>query len=738
MTIQTQTNSSIKKALKFILLIYISFIAIPASANGTKCITDLCSRIVPGLEKSIAFKITKSEPNKDWYRIYSDGNKICIEGNTTNSLAVGLNHYLNKYCHVHISWNLSDTVTVPTVLPRVNQPVQVTAKCKERFCLNYCTFGYSMPYWGWNEWERLIDWMALNGVTTPLAITGQESIWYEVWKGFGLTDSQINSYFTGPAHLPWNRMSNVDGWDGPLPSSWLQKQESLQENILEREREFSMKPILPAFAGHVPQGLKELFPKAKVSQMESWGGFDDKYRSYFLDPEDSLYSIIQKRFIEAQIKRFGTSHIYGIDPFNEVAPPQWGEEYLSNVSKKIYKSLSDVDPQAKWLQMTWTFYNSPELWTTPRIKSFLEAVPNNNLHLLDYYCDHTEIWRQTNKYFNKPFYWCYLGNFGGNSMIVGNLKDVDHKIDVTIDSCANLEGLGVTLEGIDVNPVMYEYVFSKAWDTNEQLPQWIDNWSACRGGNVDDNVTKAWKLLSDSIYIDKVDGSMSTLMNARPTLKGVDGWCNNTKVAYDTKVLLKVWKMLVEAKNVDNKEYRFDVVNVGRQVLGNIFTKARDKFTQNYEANNLNGAKYWAKMMDKLLCDRNRLLLCEPNLSLGKWISEARNYGTNKTESDYYETNAKRLVSTWGQKATQLNDYANRDWSGLTLTFYRERWKRFTDNVINCLIENKKFDKETFIKNITDFEEDWVNGHESYVISSHDNPVTISKELLIQDYISIL
>lgn len=36
-----------------------------------------------------------------------------------------------------------------------------------------------------------IDWMALNGVNTPLAITGQEAIWYDVWKEMGLKDQEI-------------------------------------------------------------------------------------------------------------------------------------------------------------------------------------------------------------------------------------------------------------------------------------------------------------------------------------------------------------------------------------------------------------------------------------------------------------------------------------------------------------------------------------------------------------------
>ena len=161
-------------------------------------------------------------------------------------------------------------------------------------------------------------------------------------------------------------MSNVDYWQSPLPQSWLADQEKLQKLILERERAFDMTPILPAFAGHVPAELKELYPEAKIYTMSQWGGYDEKYRSHFIDPMDSLYSVIQRRFLEEQTKVYGTNHIYGIDPFNEVDSPNWNEEFLSNVSDKIYKSIQDVDSAAQSLQMTWMFYHAKEKWTQPR------------------------------------------------------------------------------------------------------------------------------------------------------------------------------------------------------------------------------------------------------------------------------------------------------------------------------------------------------------------------------------
>jgi alpha-N-acetylglucosaminidase len=41
---------------------------------------------------------------------------------------------------------------------------------------------YTFAFWQWKDWERHIDWMALNGINVPLAFTGQEEIWRRVYK----------------------------------------------------------------------------------------------------------------------------------------------------------------------------------------------------------------------------------------------------------------------------------------------------------------------------------------------------------------------------------------------------------------------------------------------------------------------------------------------------------------------------------------------------------------------------
>ena len=224
------------------------FIAFASSCNREAYpqVRDLAERLIPECHRSIVFDVL--EDSTDCFELSMSGDKVRISASNANSAAVGLNYYLKNYCLTTVSWDVRNPVEMPDALPQVSEPVRVQAYVDDRFFLNYCTFGYTMPWWGWKEWERFIDWMALNGVTMPLAITGQEAVWQKVWRKHGLTDEQIRAYFSGPSHLPWHRMSNIDYWQGPLPQEWIDGQAELQKKILKRERELGMTPILPAFA----------------------------------------------------------------------------------------------------------------------------------------------------------------------------------------------------------------------------------------------------------------------------------------------------------------------------------------------------------------------------------------------------------------------------------------------------------------------------------------------------------
>jgi alpha-N-acetylglucosaminidase len=716
----------------YFLLSAVLFFTCASRASDIDAAKLLAKRIVPAFAPRIAFSVISSP--KDVFELRWYNNKLVISGNNANSMAVGLNYYLKYFCYTCVSWYSNDKIATPSKMPALNKTIRHEARCVNRFMLNYCTFGYTMSWWKWAEWERFIDWMALNGINMPLAITGQEYVWYNVWKKFGLTDAQIRSYFVGPAYLPWHRMANIDHWEGPLPMSWLTSQVELQKKIVGRERELNMKPVLPAFAGHVPEALKTKYPNAKITSLGEWSGFAEKYESYFLDPFDTLFNPIQKSFLHEQTKLFGTNHIYGTDPFNEVTPPSWEPDYLANVAKSIYTSMSNVDTNAQWLQMTWIFYYDSSNWIDERIRAYLRAVPQDKLILLDYFCDNTEVWKRTESFYGQPYLWCYLGNFGGNTMISGDLRETERRMENTFENGgSNMWGVGSTLEGFGINPVMYEYVFEKVWsDGKIDVDEWVDHWAMRRYGGVNNDVAKAWQILLNTTYAERAGLGRATLTNSRPVFKDFQSWTTNPTIKYDNRELLKAWNLLNQAKATTDV-FEFDLVNVAKQVLGNYFKNVRDEFTNAYEKKNVQKLKEKGNEMIGLMSDIDTLLGSNKNSLVGAWIESAESMGGTSSERKYFEQDAKKILTVWGEKGGHLVDYANRSWAGLTKSYYGERWKMFVKGVIGAVQNNRSFDEKKFDDEVKEFEEKWAEGSDKFATSPNGNSLAISR-LMYQKY----
>ncbi|MBO4504327.1 MAG: alpha-N-acetylglucosaminidase [Bacteroidales bacterium] len=714
-------------------ILTMAFILSLALLSGqSRPIDGLATRILG--DKSTKFEFVYQSDTADYFVLSQHGDKVRIVGNNDNSLAMGLNHYLKYYAKTHVSWSLREPVELPDLLPPVDAPVRREALVKDRFFLNYCTYGYTMPWWNWEMWERFIDWMALNGINMPLAITGQEAVWYEVWREFGLTDAEVRNYFSGPAHLPWHRMANLDGFGGPLPMSWLTGQKELQKKIVQRERELNMTPVLPAFAGHVPAQIAQKFPQADIQQLSAWCGFEP---TFFLNSNDSLFSVIQRMFMTKMTEMFGTDHIYGVDPFNEMDPPSWEPEYLADVSKHIYSSLRDVDPQARWLQMTWVFYYKRKSWTPERLHAYLTAVPADRLVLLDYFCEKTEVWRTTESFYGQPFVWCYLGNFGGNTMLVGDIVALDRKLDTALrEAGPNMTGIGSTLESFDVSPQIFEFLFERVWNPHLDINVWTEMWADKRSGLADDALSRtAWHSLVQKIYHDWSFYGLGTQLVARPSLEGHGTYYTKPYYSYDNKDLrIATAALLNAAQQAKNKgiklrdSQRYDLVNFASQYLGNCFMDIRNDFTQAYKRGDVPEMRRQVDLANQLFNDVDALLSTHPSFMLGPWVSDARALGSTPEEADYYERQAKTLLTIWGGPV--LNDYANRMWGGLVKDYYAERWNRFFSAVIKAAEKGVDFDEKAFGEELSNFENAWPDIRKSYPTEPTGNTLETVEKIL--------
>jgi alpha-N-acetylglucosaminidase len=684
----------------------------------------LINRVIPNSASDFVVEILISKENVDVFEIESRNNKIVLRGNNGVSVASALYYYLTHFCHCQITWN-GRNLNIPKSLPRISKKIHQSSPYQYRYYLNYCTFNYSMSWWDWKRWEKEIDWMALHGINMPLAITGEEYTWYNVYKEMGFSDEDLQFFFSGPAYFSWFWMGNLDGWGGPLPVSWMKSHMELQKKIIQRERELGMKPVLPAFSGHVPAAFKRKFPNARLKATNWKNGFDD---TYILDPEDSLFAAVGKRFLKAQIKLFGTDHLYSADTFNENEPPSDDSNYLAKLSEHLFKSMEETDPASLWVMQGWLFYNDRKFWKAPQIKALLNAVPDEHMILLDLAAEIEPVWKRTNAFYGKPWIWNMVHNFGGNISMFGRLDSVAVAPAEALNdkSSGHMVGIGLTMEGIEQNPVMYELLTQHVWQNESvDLNRWLDFYTLNRYGRSNTNARKAWEVLRLTAYNGKVirDGAES-IITGRPTFDSATVW-TRTKLNYKPKDFLPAWDLMIAAadkcKNSDG--FQYDLVDITRQALANYADLVHEKLARAYRDKDRVAYKKYCDEFIQIITDMDSLLGTRKDFLLGQWISDARSLGNNPEEKALYERNARDLITLWGDKNSPLHEYSCRQWSGLLNDFYKARWKIFFEMTVDSLDTGKDFDPDAFDKYICDWEWQWVNKRKDYPTEPTGNSI---------------
>lgn len=741
---RTKEPNNMKRIIKIVLsLTLLLGVVTFASAQGNierlKSANELINRVLEEQAGSFETGIIGQENGKDVFEIETKGTKIILRGSNSLSVTSALNYYLKNIAHCSITWN-GTNLNLPNPLPLPKSLIRKVTPYQYRYYLNYCTFNYTMSWWDWERWEKEIDWMALNGINMPLALTGQNAIWGRVYKGIGFTDKDLEGFFSGPAYFNWFWMGNLDAWGGPLPQSWMKSHEELQKKILARERAFGMTPVLPAFTGHVPPSFKDKFPDVKLKKT-SWAGFPDVY---ILDPNEPMFTDIGKKFIEEEVKTYGTNHLYSADTFNENTPPTNDSLYLNDVSKKVYESMASGDPEAKWIMQGWLFYHESKFWGEKQIKALLNAVPNDKMMILDLWSERYPVWSRTEAYYGKPWIWNMLHNFGGNINMYGRMEHIANDPSEALHhpDAGKLSGIGLTMEAIQQNPVIYELMLENVWrDTSINLDEWLKGYTWRRYGKVNEQANEAWQILRETVYKDSVtSGGPESIVTTRPTFKQNPGGTTTTKLAYSPLQLVKAWDLLLAASNdLQNIEgYQFDVTDLTRQVLANYASVVQQQCAKDYQEKDLKAFQLHSKQFINLLNDMDKLLGSRKDFLLGPWLESAKRWGNNPEETALYERNARNLISLWGDKDSYLHEYACKQWSGMISGFYKPRWEYFFKVVEHSLKNKENIDLEKFEKDIKNWEWQWVNDSENYPTVVEGNSIKIAGQLYKKYYQQIL
>ncbi|NLX57054.1 MAG: alpha-N-acetylglucosaminidase [Planctomycetaceae bacterium] len=679
-------------------------------------------RVIPEVADAFDLEVIPSAAGRDVFEIESVDGRLVVRGSSGVAIASGVNWYLKYVCHCHLSFN-GDQLDIPRPLPGVAEKIRCVSPYQYRYFFNFCAFSYTLAWWDWDQWQRMIDWMALHGINMPLSVTGQEAVWQNVYRSMGLTDAQLADFFVGPGFLPFGWMGCLDGWGGPLPQSWIDSHVRLQQQIVARERELGMTPVLQGFTGHVPAALRERFPAAKFQQLPSWCYFPG---TQFVDPSDPLFEQIGKAFIEEQTRLYGTDHLYASDTFIEMSPPSNDPEFLADMSRAVLGAMQAGDPQAIWVMQGWLFFHNPDFWQPPQAQALFDAVPNERMVVLDLFCEAKSVWDQTEAFHGKPWVWCIIHSFGARVGMYGGLPQILNNLNtaLTSDERGDLRGIGVIMEGFGYNPPVYDLMTDMIWrDEVPELDEWLAGFVLRRYGQRVERADQAWELLRRTVY--QLPGYSGSVIFDRPSLH------IGQSIAYDTMQLAKAGDLLLasagELGSVDT--YQFDAVHLTRQVLGDLAGSLYLDVVDAYTARDQAALQKAGQRYLELMRDIDRLLGTRREFLLGAWLHDATRWGTTDEERRLLEWNARNLITLWGPRDSVLHEYSYRQWSGLIHGFYLRRWELFLERLAQSLESDTAFDAAQFEQEIRAWEEDWTHGTEPYPTEPVGDPVLVSQEI---------
>ena len=709
-------------------LLSLLFFIFTVSAYAATPIDALLERIDKGASRKFVTETVKSD--HDFFEIGSRNGKVLVRGNNYVSIASGINWYLKYHVGVHLTWN-SMHAKLPATLPLVKATERHDTDIKYRYYLNYCTHSYSMAFWDWKRWEQELDWMALHGINLCLDIVGTDVVWRNVLMKLGYTKAEANEFVAGPAFQAWWLMNNLEGWGGPNSDNWYSQREALQKQILKRMKELGMHACLPGYSGMVPHDANKRLG-LNVADPGNWN------RSYkrpaFLQPTDKRFAEIASLYYKEQERLFGKADFYSMDPFHEGGNVAGVD--LKAAGKAIMTAMKRVNPKATWVVQAWGACPYADM---------IRDLKNGDMLVLDLYSenrpqwgDPSSTWYRKDGFNGHDWAYCMLLNFGGNVGLFGKIQHVIAEYYKARQSkfSSTLKGVGLTMEGIENNPVMYELVSELPWRGEKfSWKDWLRGYVEARYGNIhNDKVNKAWMLLANSIYgagANVVEqGCHESVLCARPSLDvyQVSTW-SEMEEYYNPDDVIRAARLMVEASRdiKANPNFCYDLVDITRQAIAEQARLVYYEMVAAYKAKDRVMFRHASRHFLDILLQQDRLLSSMPDFMVGRWINQARELGVTAEEKDHYEWNARVQITTWGNRDASerggLREYGHKEWNGVLRDFYYPRWKAYFD-ALDATFDGKPMKQFDFYA----MDEKWTLMHNPYPKEAQGNPIEYSQK----------
>ena len=619
----------------------------------------------------VALRALDRGDGPDRFEVAARGGKLIVSGTSPAVQLTGFGWYLRHVAHADVAITGSQ-LNLPAVLPLPDQPIRHSSSVDRRFALNDTNQGYGGAYLSWPEWQHRIDVLALHGINEVLVYEGQEAVYEQTLEQYGYSAQDTRAWIPQPAHQSWWLLENMCCSGSPISQQLIDQRVRLAQKMTKRLRSLGMTPVLPGYFGTVPTDFEQRNPGADTVPQGKWFGLQ---RPDWLAPTDPLFAKVAATFYRAQSKLFGNTTMYKMDLVHEGGTA--GNVDIAQAAKAVQHALNAAHPEALWTILGWEKNPLPQV---------LQAIDTSKAFIVDGMTDEPTVTDRDKDFAGTSYAFGTIWNFGGHTNIGARLSVWNQKFYEMLDRPGSaLDGIALMPEAIDNNPAAVTFFTDMPWEQGPVgFDSWFDDYATARYGGDDPHAQQAWRIMAHTAYswpADRDSRHVTGLFDDQPSLSDAGRALPYDSAAFD-HALGELLQVAPELRN--SQAYRYDLVDVARQVLANhsrlLLPRIRAAYTAHDQADFGTLSTQWLDQMRLM----DRLLGTQRSFLLGAWQRQATRQAGNATEAGALDYDLKSLITFW-QTGANLQDYARREFNGLVGDYYLKRWQLYFDTLMTSL-----------------------------------------------------
>lgn len=608
---------------------------------------NLILRNTPKIKDNFVLKTIDSDNGLDRYEIYAEDKKIVLAGNNNSALAMAYYRYLSDFCNVLIvngDYDISGIASTPLPDSKISRTIPQKIRAK----MSYDFFAMQGNFWGFDRWEKEIDFMAMNGINTALMPVGFDGVLYRTLCDIGMNEDFCCEFSSGPAFLSRQLTGNIAATNSVNSKEYLERKIYLGRQIFQREKKLGIEPVLPAIMPSVPFSLRKKDTHMDIFKAPMWQNFPP---IFFIKPDNYYFSYYNKKFLQNQRELIGESHSYFFEPLYDVDKKGF-DSYQESLGKELAVLLNDFDESSVCYVHSYSVSASFFAKTSAE-KYIIIDTENNNSELLK----------------GKKYIASINGNRYGRTGIYGNVAKV---LANPYLQAENALGISLDIDSFDINPA-YCAAALKIITASESL-------------NFDDFIKDfAYRRYRTHAYDDEIiqlvktcdyDECPGSIICARP--------CTNIKHTApfdsierktDFRFFYELAEKILKKDERKTAELRKDIQSVVRQFLSEFSYPVYKKATEFFLDKNVGAYEQASNLFLEICEDMDRLLRTTSDTNLCTQYETAQELGNTKEEKEALQLNFLLLHTIWGPvDHSILYDTVWREWAGLIKDYYAARW----------------------------------------------------------------